>query len=182
MNHDKVQTWPEPDPKPIAVEDGFVRLAGPLSSDSIVDGEGLRAVLFAQGCRRKCPGCQNPETWDETAGVAVSLDEIKERLSAMRGQAGITFSGGEPMLQARALTEIARWAKKEMGWNIWCFTGYTYETLRKLDDEKMALVRECDVLIDGPFILPQKDLTCRFRGSRNQRLLRLKNGEIEEIE
>lgn len=172
----------EPDPAPMNVEKGFISLAGPLTSDSIVDGEGLRATVFTQGCRRACPGCQNPETWDETAGVSVSFDEIKERLSKMRGQAGITFSGGEPMLQAKALTDIARWVKKELGWNVWCFTGYTYETLKELDDEKMDLVNECDVLIDGPFILEQKDLTCRFRGSRNQRLLRLKNGEIVGIE
>jgi anaerobic ribonucleoside-triphosphate reductase activating protein len=182
MNHDNVQTWPEPSPTPMTVEAGFVRLAGPLSSDSIVDGEGLRATVFTQGCRRRCPGCQNPETWDETAGVAVSIDEIKERLSKMKGQAGVTFSGGEPMLQAKALKEIADWARAEMGWNVWCFTGYTYDTLKKLDDEKMDLVRSLDVLIDGPFILEQRDLTCRFRGSRNQRLLRLKGGEIVSVE
>jgi len=172
----------EPDSKPMSVEVGFVRLAGILGSDSIVDGEGLRATLFTQGCRRKCPGCQNPETWSETAGVLASLDEIKERFSEMKGQAGVTFSGGEPMLQARELTKLARWVKSELGWSVWCFTGYTYEALTELDDEKMDLVRECDVLIDGAFILEQRDLTCRFRGSRNQRLLRLKNGEIESIE
>lgn len=172
----------EPDPSSIAVEDGFIRLAGPLGSDSIVDGEGLRAVLFTQGCRRNCEGCQNPETFDETAGILISIDEIKERLGSMKGQAGITFSGGEPMLQAKALTNLAKWVKNELGWNVWCFTGYTHETLKELDDEKMDLVKECDVLIDGPFILEQKDLTCRFRGSKNQRLLRLKNGEILNIE
>lgn len=172
----------EPDPAPMAVDGGYIRLAGPLGSDSIVDGEGLRATIFTQGCRRACEGCQNPETWDETAGMAVDLDEIKERLKKMRGQAGVTFSGGEPMLQAKALTEIAKWVKKELNWNVWCFTGYTYETLKELDDEKMDLVKECDVLIDGPFILKEKDLTCRFRGSRNQRLLRLKDGKIIGIE
>lgn len=172
----------EPDPAPMVVEEGFIRLAGPLGSDSIVDGEGLRATIFTQGCRRACKGCHNPETWDETAGIAVSIEEIKERLGKMKGQAGVTFSGGEPMLQAKALTEIAKWVKQELGWNVWSFTGYTYETLKELDDEKMDLVRECDVLVDGPFILEEKDLTCRFRGSRNQRLLRLKEGEIVGIE
>lgn len=172
----------EPDPSPMMVEDGFLRLAGPIGSDSIVDGEGLRATIFTQGCRRGCEGCQNPETWDETAGIDVKLDEIKDRLQKMKGQAGITFSGGEPMLQAKALVELAKWVKKELNWNVWCYTGYTYETLKELGDIKMDLVRECDVLIDGPFILKQKDLSCRFRGSRNQRLLRLKNGEIVSIE
>jgi anaerobic ribonucleoside-triphosphate reductase activating protein len=161
---------------------GFISLAGPLGSDSIVDGEGLRATLFTQGCRRHCPGCQNPETWDTSRGMPIAIDEIKQRLRQMKGQSGITFSGGEPMLQAVPLTEIARWVKSELGWNVWCFTGYTYEQLRALDDEKMALVCECDVLIDGPFILAERDLTCRFRGSRNQRLLRLRDGEIESIE
>lgn len=178
----KKQDWPEPDSAPMTLTVDQLRLAGPISGDSIVDGEGLRAVVFTQGCRRHCPGCQNPETWDETAGFLISLDEAKQELAKLRGQSGVTFSGGEPMLQARQLLEIARWAKQEMKWNVWSFTGYTYEVLRELNDEKWELVKELDVLIDGAFILSERDLTCRFRGSRNQRLLRLKNGEIQSVE
>ena len=174
--------WPEPDATPMQEAPGTIRLAGVVSGDSIVDGEGLRAVIFTQGCRRHCPGCQNPETWEEDAGIVVTIDEVKDRLRGMRGQAGVTFSGGEPMLQAKALLEIAKWCKQELGWSVWSFTGYTYETLKKLKDEKWELVKELDVLIDGPYVQSQRDLTVRFRGSRNQRLLRLKKGEIESIE
>lgn len=176
------KSWGEPDPTPLKLADDEIRLAGPLSSDSIVDGEGLRAVVFTQGCRRRCLGCHNPETWSETAGFTIKIDEVLERLSGMKGQNGVTFSGGEPMLQARQLKEIADWARAEMNWNIWSFTGYTYEKLRELGGDKWEFVKSLDVLIDGPFILDQRDLTCRFRGSRNQRLLRLKNGEIVGIE
>jgi len=172
----------EPDSAPIQTAADEIRLAGPLSGDSIVDGEGLRAVVFTQGCRRRCPGCHNPETWDETAGFLIKIDEVKERLGRLRGQAGVTFSGGEPMLQARALKQIADWCRDQMGWNVWSYTGYTYEQLRELGGDMWELVKSLDVLIDGPFMIDQRDLTARFRGSRNQRLLRLDRGEIVSVE
>lgn len=176
------RTWKEPDSTPLRLGDDEVRLAGPIQSDSIVDGEGLRAVIFTQGCRRKCPGCHNPETFSETAGVVVTVNDIKNELVKFKGQTGLTFSGGEPMLQARQLKEIADWARKKFGWNIWSFTGYTYETLRELNDEKWEFVKSLDVLIDGSFIESKRDLSLKFRGSKNQRLLRLKGGEIESVE
>jgi anaerobic ribonucleoside-triphosphate reductase activating protein len=159
-----------------------IRLAGPIQSDSIVDGDGLRAVVWCQGCLRHCPGCHNPESWSETGGVVVSLDEVKERLSKMKGQAGLTFSGGEPMLQADACRQIATWAKQVMGWNVWSFTGFTYEELKQAGGAKWEFVKSLDALIDGPFVLAERDLTLKFRGSRNQRLLRLKGGEVVSIE
>jgi anaerobic ribonucleoside-triphosphate reductase activating protein len=173
---------PPLDNTPLNLADDEIRLAGPLQSDSIVDGNGLRAVLFTQGCRRHCPGCHNPETWDETGGLVVKIDEIKGQLRAMKGQTGITFSGGEPMLQARALKQLADWAQAELGWNIWAFSGYTYEQIKELGGDMWALVKSLDALIDGPFILAQRDLTLRFRGSRNQRLIHLKCGKIDNIE
>lgn len=170
----------------INVRDDEIRLAGPIQSDSIVDGTGLRAVVWCQGCYRACPGCHNPESWDDQAGVVVKIDWVKEQLSKMKGQTGLTFSGGEPMLQAKACKEIADWAKKEMGWNIWSFTGFTYENIRYQKEwarpDMWSFVQSLDALIDGPFILPERDLTLKFRGSRNQRLLHLKNGEIIAIE
>ncbi len=160
-----------------------IRLGGPLEHDSIVNGDGLRAVVWTQGCLRHCTGCQNPESWDPSAGVLVPLDEVKSELAAMRGQAGLTFCGGEPFLQAAACLELARWAKRELGWNTWSFSGYTYEELLASPDPvKVALLRELDALIDGPFILAERDLTLKFRGSRNQRLLHLKNGKITKVE
>lgn len=161
---------------------GTIRLSGPLEHDNIVNGYGLRAVLWTQGCHRHCEGCQNPETWDFNGGFEVSVDEIKQRLSKFKGQAGITFCGGEPFEQPEACLEIAKFCKKELGWNVWSFSGYTYEMLKKLGGAKWELVKELDALIDGPFILKERDLTLKFRGSRNQRLLHLKNGEITKIE
>ena len=161
------------------VPEGYIRLSGDLESDSIVNGPGLRAVLWVQGCRQHCPGCQNPETWteDPNVGATVTIEKVKDELRALKGQSGITFCGGEPLLQAKALLEIARFCKKELGWNVWSFTGLIYEQLPE-DGPVHDLICELDALIDGPFIQSQRDLTLKFRGSRNQRILHLKNGKI----
>ena len=160
------------------VPDGYIRLAGPIEYDNIVNGDGLRAVIWTQGCRQHCPGCQNAETWSETAGVLVPLAEVKDRLRQLKGQTGLTFCGGEPLLQSKACLRIANFAKKELGWNVWSFTGLTYEKVRGENGTAWKFIKSLDALIDGPFILNQRDLTLKFRGSKNQRLLYLKNGEI----
>jgi anaerobic ribonucleoside-triphosphate reductase activating protein len=162
----------------------MIRLAAPPQSDSIVDGEGLRTVIWTQGCRRHCPGCHNPETWSEEDGVGklVEVEEIKRLLDGVRMQAGITFSGGEPFLQPEACGEIARYAKEELGLNVWSFTGYTYEQLREEGGVKWTFLKQLDVLIDGPFVLAERDISLRFRGSRNQRLLRLRDGAVVGVE
>ena len=136
-----------------------IRLASPVAGDSIVDGPGLRAVVWCQGCYRACPGCHNPETWDVQAGTVVKIDWVKQKLRQMEGQTGLTLSGGEPMLQAKAC-KGRDWSTREM-WE---------------------LVKSIDMLIDGPFILAERDLSLKFRGSRNQRLLHLKDGEIVKVE
>ncbi len=161
-----------------------MRLSGPLERDNIVNGDGLRAVLWTQGCYRHCPGCQNPETWDFAGGVEVDLEDIKRQLKTFKGQSGITFCGGEPFEQPEACKELADWCREELGWNVWSFSGYTYEQLREAGGAKWELVKSLDALIDGPFILAERDLTLKFRGSRNQRLLHLEygTGEIKEIE
>lgn len=161
-----------------------MKLSGPLERDNIVNGDGLRAVLWTQGCYRHCPGCQNPETWDFAGGVDVTLDDIKRQLRTFKGQSGITFCGGEPFEQPEECKELADWCRQELGWNVWSFSGYTYEQLREIGGAKWELVKSLDALIDGPFILAERDLTLKFRGSRNQRLLRLEHGtgEIKEVE
>lgn len=166
--------------------DDEIRLAAPIQSDSIVDGPGLRAVVWCQGCYRACPGCHNPESWDTNAGTVVKIDWVKEQLKKFRGQTGLTFSGGEPMLQAKACKELADWAKKEMDWNILSFTGFTYEDIKAginyATPEMWEFVKSVDYLVDGPFVLAERDLSLKFRGSRNQRLLHLKDGEITKVE
>lgn len=155
---------------------GFIRLSGPLEHDNIVNGYGLRAVLWTQGCLSHCPGCQNPETWDFAGGFEVELEDIKRRLAEFNGQAGLTFCGGEPFLQPEACKEIADYVRNELGWNVWSFSGYTYEQIKERGGATWNFLKSLDALIDGPFVLAERDLTLKFRGSRNQRLLHLEQG------
>ena len=103
-----------------------IRLATPvLLEDSIVDGEGIRTVIWTQGCSHKCPGCHNPQTHSFEDGFLVDILEVKEQIDALEGQDGITFSGGDPFYQVDACLELAKYIKlKKM--SIWCYTGFTY--------------------------------------------------------
>lgn len=161
-----------------------IRLSGPLEHDNIVNGYGLRAVLWTQGCPNRCLGCQNPETWDFDGGILVDIEEVKKHLREFKGQAGITFCGGEPFVQPEACKAIADWCRKELGWNVWSFSGFTYEMIMEMGGAAVEFLKSLDALIDGPFVLAERDLTLKFRGSRNQRLLHLKygTGEILSIE
>ena len=152
---------------------GFIRLAADLQSDSIVDGPGLRTVIWTQGCSHNCHGCQNPQTHDFNGGGLIDLDLVKEAIDELEYQTGITFSGGDPMFQPYACTDLAAYCKKK-GYNIWVYTGFTYEELMKLSENK-PIYREflnyIDVLVDGKFIEEEKNLNLLFRGSNNQRLI-----------
>lgn len=150
-----------------------IRLAADLQTDSIVDGEGIRTVIWTQGCPHNCFGCHNPDTHDFNDGALIDVDSIKIKLDSLNGQDGITFSGGDPMCQPEACKEIAMYAKK-LNLNIWCYTGYTYEQLMILakSNKKILDFLKCiDVLIDGKFILEEKSLDIAFRGSKNQRII-----------
>ena len=170
--------------KQVEVPDNMIRLSGPLEHDNIVNGDGLRAVVWTQGCPNHCPGCQNPETWEYCAGIVVPIDDILRQLSKFKGQAGLTFCGGEPFVQAKACKIISDRVRAELGWDVWSFTGFTYEAIKEYGKEPWDFLKSLDALIDGPFILSQRDLSLRFRGSKNQRLLKLKQGtgEILDIE
>jgi len=159
-----------------------MRLAG-IVPESIVDGPGVRFVVFAQGCPHHCPGCHNPETWDPAGGKEMAFKEVlkmmKKKIKHIRG---ITLSGGEPFLQAEELSALAREAKK-MGLDVVTYTGYRYEELQALTlSGVQELLEVSDILIDGPFMIEYKDISLAFRGSRNQRVINLadtrKNGEI----
>lgn len=164
--------------------DGFIRLSGPLEHDNIVNGDGLRAVIWTQGCPNHCKGCQNPETWDYCGGFEITTKELCERLAKFPGQTGVTFCGGEPFVQPKACKEIADWVHKNLGWDVWSFSGFTYEQIKEAGGDAWEFLKSLDALIDGPFILSKKDLSLRYRGSKNQRLLKLKygTGEIVSIE
>lgn len=162
--------------KQVDVPDGYIRLSGPIEHDNIVNGDGLRALLWTQGCPIHCMGCQNPETWAYDKGNLVKIEDIKKELTTLKGQDGLTFCGGEPFVQSKACKEIADYARKELGWNVWSFTGFTHEIIKEFGGEPWEFLRSLDALIDGPFILSQRDLSLRFRGSKNQRLLHLEQG------
>ncbi|MBR1585030.1 MAG: anaerobic ribonucleoside-triphosphate reductase activating protein [Clostridia bacterium] len=147
-----------------------IRIAGTVN-DSIVDGPGLRYAVFTQGCPHHCPGCQNPETHDPNGG----REEDTEALIAKMGKnpllSGLTLSGGDPLEQSAPCLELAR-AAHRMGLNVWMYTGYTWEALlAENDPDRMALLRETDVLVDGPFVLAQRSLELNYCGSKNQRLI-----------
>ena len=148
-----------------------LRLSAPVQFDSIVDGEGLRAVIWTQGCPHGCPGCHNPQTHPFDGGTSVASEILLKQLRAHFYLDGVTFSGGEPMAQAAACGELAQ-AVHQLGMNVWCYTGYTWEALMEAKDpDQRAFLEQIDVLIDGPFLLAQKSLNLRFRGSANQRLI-----------
>lgn len=154
-----------------------VRVAAPLTVDSIVDGPGLRMVLWTQGCPHKCEGCHNPKTHPLNGGFELSCEEIIAQIRSSKLQRGITFSGGDPILQAKALLPIAIEAKS-CGFDIWMYTGYQWEELlneRNLHfDDRLLLLRQIDVLVDGRFIEAQKSHELLFRGSSNQRIINVK--------
>lgn len=156
------------------------RLAGFLS-ESITDGTGFRAVVFFQGCLRACPGCQNPQTHDPMGGTEADTEEIVKKILSDPYLDGVTLSGGEPFFQPEAAAEIAEKVKAS-GKNVWAFTGNTYEEIQKGIEEGNGawkrLLNTIDVLVDGPFILSEKSLELKFRGSRNQRILKLENGLV----
>ena len=150
-----------------------IRLASDLQSDSIVDGPGLRTVIWTQGCSHKCKGCQNPQTWDFNGGGEVPLKLVYEAIDELKYQTGITFSGGDPMFQPYPCMKLAKYCK-DKGYNIWVYTGFTYEKimdLAKKDKIYLEFLKYIDVLVDGPFILKERNLNLLFRGSNNQRLI-----------
>ena len=158
-----------------------IRLAADLQEDSIVDGEGIRTVLWTQGCPHHCPGCHNPQTHDCNGGILVDVEDVKDAIFELKGQDGLTFSGGDPFVQPKVCAEIARFARK-MGLNIWCYTGYTFEQLLALSKKKpdiLEFLREIDILVDGRFMLEKKSYSALFRGSTNQRLIDVKRS-LEE--
>lgn len=154
-----------------------IRLATDIiQSDSIVDGEGIRSVIWTQGCMHNCLGCHNPETHSFRKGILVDIEILKEKISKLEGQDGITFSGGDPMEQAEACFEVAKHCKS-LGLNVWCYTGYTFEELLEKANYIKAIndfLNNIDVLVDGKFILTEKSYDAPFRGSKNQRIIDVK--------
>jgi anaerobic ribonucleoside-triphosphate reductase activating protein len=145
-----------------------LRISGTVN-DSIVDGPGLRYVIFTQGCPHHCPGCHNPETLDFSGGKLISTQTLYENICSNPLLSGVTFSGGEPFVQAAQLFTLAKEIKKA-GLELAIYSGYTLEELLQ-DEAKHRLLSYADVLIDGRFVLAERSLTLPFRGSVNQRII-----------
>ncbi|WP_027449971.1 anaerobic ribonucleoside-triphosphate reductase activating protein [Xylanibacter brevis] len=140
-----------------------------IIEDTMVDGPGFRTSIYCAGCRHQCAGCHNPQSWDFEGGHTMTTDEIMSVIEA-DPFANVTFSGGDPMYQPEGFTELAKAIKSRTDKDIWCYTGFTFESLVSNPRQK-ALLEKIDVLVDGPFVKSQRDETLHFRGSRNQRLI-----------
>ena len=152
----------------------LIRLAS-LVEESIVDGPGLRFVLFTQGCPHRCLGCHNPETHLPIGGTLVSPGQVVALYQEHIDSRGVTFSGGEPFSQANSLARVAQ-AIHKLGGDVVTYTGYYIERLQTLGSEDSGishLLKETDLLIDGPFVLEKRSLESPFVGSTNQRLVAL---------
>lgn len=150
-----------------------LRIAG-IVPESITDGPGFRYAVFTQGCPHACPGCHNPETWPMEGGDLMGVQDIFDDYLSRPNLRGLTLSGGEPFEQAAASAELARLVH-DAGGDVLIYTGYLLQTLQtkaRTDSAIADLLEVADYLIDGPFILAQRDLSLKFRGSQNQKLYR----------
>jgi len=149
-----------------------LRVAG-ITTDSVVDGPGIRFVIFAQGCLHQCPGCHNPKTHDPEGGTLMDTEEIFSLICKAKLIRGVTLSGGEPFMQAKPLAYLAGLIKGK-GFDVVTYTGFLFEQLvtgSYHNKEVRQLLANTDILIDGPYHEAERDLGLAFRGSRNQRLI-----------
>lgn len=143
--------------------------------ETIVDGEGIRYAIYLAGCTHACKGCHNKESWNPNAGKVLTdkiLTDIIIEINNNPLLDGITISGGDPFYSPDELLQLVKRLKRDTQLNIWCYTGYIYEELLKNDVAKQVL-NYIDVLIDGPFIESLYSPTISFRGSTNQRIIKL---------
>lgn len=133
-----------------------------------VDGIGLRTSLYCAGCVNRCPGCHNPQSWNEQGGQPIAVEDLLRLI--IDADMNVTFTGGDPMLHPEGFIALAQLIRQHTDKTIWCYTGYRYEDLLR-HPVRRALVELCDVLVDGPYIEAERDLTLHFRGSRNQRVI-----------
>lgn len=148
--------------------------------ETMTDGPGFRTSIYCQGCGHHCPGCHNPQTWDFNGGKEYTVEELFSIIEADEFS-DVTFSGGDPMFQVEAFTELARMVKNKTNKTIWCYSGYTYEQI--IESPRMSLILPfLDVLVDGRFDITKRNTDLKFRGSENQRIIHFKDGEIDWIE
>lgn len=150
----------------------YLRIAGTIQ-ESIVDGPGIRFVIFSQGCDFHCEGCHNPHTWSHTGGNLIDVDSLYEKIQSNPLIKGITISGGEPFLQSVAFIPLIKRLKKS-GYEIAVYTGYSFEELLNEGGTRAEMAKLVDIIIDGRFLLNEKSLLLKFKGSKNQRIINVK--------
>lgn len=144
-----------------------------IVKDSIVDGPGIRLVVFTQGCVHNCPGCHNPNTHDLAGGYNIEIEDIVSMLKDNPIYDGVTLSGGDPFEQPIECTKLI-WRIKDLNpkYTIWTYTGYTYEQIKSAENYLWDLLfQNSDVVVDGPFIESLKSYDLKFKGSSNQRII-----------
>ena len=145
----------------------------------VANGEGIRVTIFLTGCNFNCKGCFNKEYQDFNHGKVWKEETTREVITYLKNEntVGLTLLGGEPMEHAKELLpiikEIRTYMREEQ--DIWIYSGYTLEQIKR-DKEKLDLLLECDIIVDGLYKEELKDLTLRFRGSSNQRIINIKEG------
>ena len=142
-----------------------------IERESMVDGAGIRMAVFVQGCLRHCPGCHNQHTWDPRGGTEYTTEQLLELYDDNPLLDGITLTGGEPLLQAKELVPLAREVWKRGG-TVWLYTGYYLHEINSGNAPAGTdkLIEYVDVIVDGPFLFQERDLSLKFRGSRNQNI------------
>jgi anaerobic ribonucleoside-triphosphate reductase activating protein len=139
-----------------------------IVEDTMVDGPGFRTSVYCAGCRHACPGCHNPQSWAFNGGREMTVEQVMRIIEA-DPYANVTFSGGDPMYQAAGFAELARAIHHRTNKDIWCYTGFTFESL--IHEDQRELLEELDVLVDGPFVKALRNPDLLFRGSSNQRII-----------
>lgn len=147
----------------------------------IANGPGIRTSFFVTGCSLNCKNCFNKEYQDHNFGEKWTPDTTKELISYLKDPnvSGLTILGGEPFENLDGLVDIVKMIRKEIDKSIWIYSGYTFEILIRIEKAR-ELLKLIDVLVDGPFIEEKKDLTLAFRGSKNQRIIDVKNSLNED--
>lgn len=145
-----------------------------INFESIVDGEGVRVVVFASGCKHNCKGCHNPASHSFTAGrpfTQALQTEVIDYIKTTPFVSGLTLSGGDPMYSAKEIVPFIQRLRSEVqDITIWIYTGFSFETILE-NREMLELLKLCDVLVDGAFVLELRDITLPYKGSKNQRII-----------
>ncbi|MDE6378102.1 MAG: anaerobic ribonucleoside-triphosphate reductase activating protein [Duncaniella sp.] len=142
-----------------------------------VDGPGLRTAIYVAGCRHECRGCHNPQSWDFDSGRELPPDEILAQVEEHGFD--VTLTGGDPLYHATELIPLVK-EITDRGYTVWCYTGFTYPAALDQPGAR-ELLAMCEVLVDGPFIESERDISLHFRGSANQRLIDLRRSTPARI-